>query len=203
MYFPTIFLCKNAMETFVSTSSITMSSMSVSARSCECSLTTCRALVIKFSVSSVLPEDSLSMALRRGKQKEKAGADSGATSKEKNKNTKETKKQSVLPASIILVSCYNSDLLLGLHFNVLHISSHYSLLWVSIATVTFISVHDCAHHQSWPLSVGQCGCAAAVWCGGLLCPGPPVPRPHPGRTLASATVKSRVRRAWLVRGEKK
>ena len=36
-----------------------------------------------FSSSSVLPEDSLSKALRRGKQKEKAGADSGAISEEK------------------------------------------------------------------------------------------------------------------------
>lgn len=70
-------------EAFVSTSSITMSSLPVSARSWECSLMTCKALVIKFSVSSVLPDDSLSMALRRGKQKEKAGADSGATSEEK------------------------------------------------------------------------------------------------------------------------
>ncbi len=73
---------------------------------------------------------------------------------------------------------------------------------VYIVTVTFTSVHDCAHHQSWPLSVGQCGCAAAVWCGGLLCPGPPVPRPHPAHTPASATVKSHVQQAWL-EGEKK
>lgn len=48
---------------------------------------TCKALVILFSVSSVLPEDSLSVALRRGKQKEKAGADSGATSTEKDNTT--------------------------------------------------------------------------------------------------------------------
>lgn len=75
--------CKQiTMEMFVFTSSITRSSLSVSARSWECSMMTCKALVIRFSFSSVLPEDSLSMALRRGKQKEKAGADSGATSKE-------------------------------------------------------------------------------------------------------------------------
>lgn len=71
------------MEMFVSTSSITMSSLPVVARSWECSVMTCKALVIMFSASSVLPEDSLSMAFRRGKQKEKAGADSGATSKKK------------------------------------------------------------------------------------------------------------------------
>lgn len=35
-----------------------------------------------FSTSSVLPEDSRSLALSRGKQKEKAGAESGATSEE-------------------------------------------------------------------------------------------------------------------------
>lgn len=77
-------------DVFVSTSSIAMSSMSVSARSWECSVITCRALIIKFSVSSVLLEDSLSMALRRGKQKEKAGADSGATSKGKNTENQES-----------------------------------------------------------------------------------------------------------------
>lgn len=60
-----------------------MSSLSVVARSWECSVMTCKALVIMFSASSVLPEDSLSMTFRRGKQKEKAGADSGATSKKK------------------------------------------------------------------------------------------------------------------------
>lgn len=65
-----------------------------------------------------------------------------------------------------------------------------------VFSVTFTSVHDCAH-QSWPPSVGQCGCAAAVWCGGLRCPGPPVPRPRPDRILASATVKSHVPRARL------
>lgn len=43
---------------------------------------TCKALVIIFSASAVLPEESLSVVLRRGKQKENAGADSGATSKE-------------------------------------------------------------------------------------------------------------------------
>lgn len=64
------------------------SSLSVSARSWECSVTTCKALVIRFSVSSSLPEESRSIALRRGKQKEKAGADSGATSEEK--QTQET-----------------------------------------------------------------------------------------------------------------
>lgn len=67
---------------FFSTSSMTMSSLSVLARSWECSLMTCSALVIMFSVSSVLPEDSLRVAFRSGKQKEKAGADSGATSME-------------------------------------------------------------------------------------------------------------------------
>ena len=67
------------------TSSIKTSSLSVSARSWECSVMTCKALVIRFSVSSSLPEDSRSIALRRGKQKEKAGADSGATSEEKQK----------------------------------------------------------------------------------------------------------------------
>lgn len=61
---------------------MTMSSLSVLARSWECSLMTCSALVIMFSVSSVLSEDSLRVALRSGKQKEKAGADSGATSME-------------------------------------------------------------------------------------------------------------------------
>lgn len=61
----------------------------------------------------------------------------------------------------------------------------------------FTSVRDCAHHQSWHPSVRQCGCAAAVWCGGLLCPGPPVPRPRPDHTLASATVKSHVPPAQL------
>lgn len=59
---------------------------------------TCNALVIMFSVSSVLPEDSLSVALRRGKQKEKAGADNGATSTEKKDNTK--KKESSQYVSI-------------------------------------------------------------------------------------------------------
>ena len=63
-----------------STSSMAMSSLSVLARSCECSVMTCSALVIITSVSSVLPDTSLSVALSRGKQKEKAGADSGATS---------------------------------------------------------------------------------------------------------------------------
>lgn len=42
---------------------------------------TCKAFIIRFSVSSVLPEDALSTVLRRGKQKEKAGADSRATSR--------------------------------------------------------------------------------------------------------------------------
>lgn len=79
---------------FVFTSSITMSSLSVSARSWECSLMTCKTLVIMFSVSSVLPEDSLSKALRKGKQKEKAGAERGTTSKEKRQH-KETREQSV------------------------------------------------------------------------------------------------------------
>lgn len=73
---------------------------------------------------------------------------------------------------------------------------------VCIVTVTFTSVRDCAHHQSWLLSVGRCGCAAAVWCGGSLCRGPPVPRPRPAHTLASATVKSHVQQPWL-EGEKK
>lgn len=74
---------ENARRMYALTSSITISSLSVSARSWECSAMTCKALVIKFSVSSVLPEDSLSTALRRGKQKEKAGADRGAMSKER------------------------------------------------------------------------------------------------------------------------
>lgn len=52
------------------------------ARSLQCSMTTCKALVIMFSVSSVLPDDSRSLALSRGKQKEKAGAESGAGSEE-------------------------------------------------------------------------------------------------------------------------
>lgn len=56
------------------------------ARSLQCSMTTCRALVIMFSVSSVLPEDWRSLALSRGKQKEKAGAESGATSEEERGN---------------------------------------------------------------------------------------------------------------------
>lgn len=47
---------------------------------------TCNARIIMLSVSSVLPEDSLSVALRRGKQKEKAGADSGPKSEGKNKH---------------------------------------------------------------------------------------------------------------------
>lgn len=103
------------MEMLVSTSSITMSSLSVSARSWECSVTTCNALIIKFSVSSVLPEDSLSMALRRGKQKEKAGADNGAMSKKINNRKKECVKSVCQHESpLILFAC--SDLL-GLHLN--------------------------------------------------------------------------------------
>lgn len=87
------FLCRsqikeNAMQMSVPTSSIIRSSLSVAAQSWECSRMTCNALVIMFSVSSVLPEDSLSMALRRGKQKEKAGADRGATSEDKIDKTK-------------------------------------------------------------------------------------------------------------------
>lgn len=46
---------------------------------------TCKALVIMFSVSSVLPDEFWSLLLRRGKQKEKAGADSGATSEKRDK----------------------------------------------------------------------------------------------------------------------
>lgn len=56
--------------------------LSVLARSLQCSMTTCKALVIMFSISSVLPDDSRSLALSRGKQKEKAGAESGAGSEE-------------------------------------------------------------------------------------------------------------------------
>ena len=91
-YFPIIFECKSREDKrkwerdakFVSTSSMVVSS-SVLARSWECSLMICKDLVIKFSVSSVLPEDSLSVALRRGKQVEKASADSGATSGKRKK----------------------------------------------------------------------------------------------------------------------
>lgn len=79
--------------------------MSVAARSWECSRMTCKALVIMASVSSVLPEDSLSMALSRGKQTEKAGADSGPTSEEK--NNKETREQSVCQHSYISCLSYN------------------------------------------------------------------------------------------------
>lgn len=92
LLFPNHFHCKpredkrkwNRDAKFVSTSSMVVPS-SVSARSWECSLMTCKDLIIMFSVSSVLLEDSLSMALRRGKQTEKAGADSGATSGKKTK----------------------------------------------------------------------------------------------------------------------
>lgn len=56
--------------------------LAVLTRSLQCTMTTCKALVIMFSISSVLPEDSRSLALSRGKQKEKAGAESGATSEE-------------------------------------------------------------------------------------------------------------------------
>jgi len=70
--------------------------MPVAARSCECSRTICNALVISFSVSSVLPEDSLSIALRRGKQTEKAGADSGAVMS--GKEDDDTTKQLSMPA---------------------------------------------------------------------------------------------------------
>lgn len=38
-----------------------------------------------FSISSVVPDDSRSLALSRGKQKEKAGAESGAMSKDNKK----------------------------------------------------------------------------------------------------------------------
>lgn len=55
---------------------------SVLARSLQCSMTICKALIIVLSISSVLPDDSRSLALRRGKQKEKAGAESGAMSEE-------------------------------------------------------------------------------------------------------------------------
>lgn len=58
---------------------------SVLARSLQCSMTICKALIIMFSISSVVPDDSLSLALRRGKQKEKAGAESGVMSKEEKK----------------------------------------------------------------------------------------------------------------------
>lgn len=60
---------------------------------------------------------------------------------------------------------------------------------------------SCTHQQPWHLSVGQCGCAEAERCAELLCPDPPVPRPRPGRILASAAAESRVRRAQL-EGEK-
>lgn len=56
--------------------------LSALARSLQCSMTTCKALVIMFSISSVLPDDSRSLTLSRGKQKEKAGAESGAGSEE-------------------------------------------------------------------------------------------------------------------------
>lgn len=69
----------------LSTSSMMLSSLSMLARSWECSMMTCKALVIMFSVSSVLPDEFWSLLLRRGKQKEKAGADSGATSEKRDK----------------------------------------------------------------------------------------------------------------------
>lgn len=84
----------------------------------------------------------------------------------------------------------------------LYVENHVVISCVSIVNVTFISVRVCAHRQSWPLSAGQCGCAAAVWCGGLLCPGPPGPRPRPDHTLASAAVKSHVPRARLEGGKR-
>lgn len=64
---------------------------------------TCKALIIKFSFSSVLPDDSLRMTLRRGKQKEKAGADSGATSKEQ--KPKETGEQWLHSNYDLLIIC--------------------------------------------------------------------------------------------------
>lgn len=60
-----------------------------------------------------------------------------------------------------------------------------------------LSVFDCTHHQSCSLSVGQCGCIAAVQYGGLLCLGPPLPRPRPAHTLVSAAVKSHDPQAQL------
>lgn len=62
---------------------------------------------------------------------------------------------------------------------------------------------SCTHQQPWPLSVGQCGCAAAVRCAELLCSGPPVPRPRPDRILALAAAESHVRREQLEVGQKK
>lgn len=84
-----------------------------------------------------------------------------------------------------------------------HIQTAWNTLIISEKTDTWFSIRVwSAHRRSWRLSVGQCGCAAAVWCGGPLCPGPPVPRPRPDRTPASATAKSRAPRARLEGGQK-
>lgn len=154
--------------------------LSVLARSLQCSMTTCKALVIMFSISSVLPDDSRSLVLSRGKQKEKAGAESGAGSEEE--------KREITSKHLNLYLRHNPI---------------YSLFISLISQKKVSSLVRCAHRWFWPLSEGQCGCAAEVLCGAQPCPGPPAPRPYLDRRQVSAIATSRAQRAQLEKNQKK
>lgn len=178
---------------FKFTSSIIKSIASVLARSLQCSMTICKALIIMFSISSVVPDDSRSLALSRGKQKEKAGAESGAMSKE-------GKKKAWFRTLVRFQFFGTSPKYLNYDW------SRHNPLWNLFCIPYFLgnkkSLALSAHRSFWSLSGERCGCAGVEWSVAQLRPGPPAPRPHLDRMQVSAAATSHAQQAQLEKENK-